>query len=427
MNFAQSFLLVFILLTGVLNLVRIFFYVLANSKYTLWSKGEGSKDIEFNISNRHLFPDILVVVPAYNEAKTISRTIESLNFVNYPKNKLRILVVNDGSKDATSAVVAGQIYYNGPMNFNFQLIDKPNGGKADALNCGIKSTDFGELITCLDADSTVDKNFFINMSKYFKYKSVVSAAANVQISHNNTLIGLLQMFEYLISYQMKKSQTYFNIEYIVGGIGSTFRRTAVEAVGYYDTNTMTEDIDLTVKIINKFGNKKAGIIYAHDAVAHSQPVGKFKELISQRFRWKFGRMQTLYKNKNMIMNFNKKYDRRLTIFAIPFAIFGELTLSIELLIYLSIIFYSLTIGGFGGLVYPIFLSLWYAWYNIWYSEFTPKKDKLLLSVSAPIMYFGMGFLMIVEFIALIKSLIRLPFIKKSISNDKVSWQSPSRN
>ena len=138
-------------------------------------------------------------------------------------------------------------------------------------------------------------------------------------------------------------------------------------------------------------------------------------------------MQTLYKNKELILSSNKKYDRRLTIFAIPFAIFGELTLSIELLIYLSIIFYSLTIGGFGGLVYPIFLSLWYAWYNIWYSEFTPKKDKLLLSVSAPIMYFGMGFLMIVEFIALIKSLIRLPFIKKSISNDKVSWQSPSRN
>ncbi len=419
--------LYFIILTGIFNLIRISAYVIGNLRFSFWSQTKESQSLKLNIKNRDLFPTILVVVPAYNEEKTIERTINSLNFVNYPKNKLKIIVVDDGSRDNTSQVVESALKFSGPLNFDFKLITKPNGGKADALNAAITSTNFGELVTCLDADSTVDKNFFINMSKYFKFKSVVSAAANVQLTHNNSLMGLLQMFEYLTSYQMKKSQTYYNIEYIVGGIGSTFRRSAIEAVNYYDTNTMTEDIDLTMKMIKQLGNKKYRVMYAHDAVAYSQPVLKFKELISQRFRWKFGRMQTLYKNKELILSNNKKYDRSLTLFALPLAIFGEMTLSFELIIYLMIIAYSFIAGGIAGVVYPLMLTVWYAWYNIWYSEKTARNDKILLSLAAPLMYFGMGFLMIVEFIALVKSLIKLPFIKKSISSDRVSWQSPSRN
>lgn len=423
----KNMLLHFVLITGTLNLIRIFIYIIANSKFSLWSKTEENQTPVLNSSSASNFPSVLVVVPAYNEEKTISSTIKSLNSIKYPKNKIKIIIVDDGSKDNTKYVVKNLINKRNKLNYNFKLITKKNGGKADALNTAIKSTDFGNLITCLDADSTVEPNFFIQTSKYFRYKNVVATASNVQLSHGNSIIGLIQMFEYMVSYQMKKSQTYYNIEYIVGGIGSSFRRTAVEAVGYYDTNTMTEDIDLTVKMINKLGNKNCRIMYAHDAVSHSQPVLKFKELISQRFRWKFGRMQTLYKNKNLLLTLNKKYDKKLTLFALPFAIFGELTLGLEVFIYLEIIIFSLIYGGFSGMLYPLILSIWYAWYNIWYSEFTPKKDKLLLILVSPLMYFGMGFLMIVEFIALIKSVIKLPFIKKSISNDKVSWQSPTRN
>lgn len=419
--------LYFILGTGTINLIRIFAYIVGNLKFSLHHKIKERQSINLDINTRDLFPDILVTVPAYNEEKTIERTVNSLNFVNYPKDKLRIIIIDDGSKDKTSSVVESLIQDKDLTNFNFQLIKKPNGGKADALNTAIKSTDFGELITCLDADSTVDKNFFIKMSRHFKDEKVIAAAANVQLTHKNTLIGLVQMFEYMVSYQMKKSQTYYNIEYIIGGIGSTFRRSTIESVGYYDTNTVTEDIDLTVKIIDRLGNKEFKVVYGYDAVAHSQPVLKFKELVAQRFRWKFGRMQTLYKHSSLIFGTSKKHDKRLTLFALPFAIFGESTLTFELAIYLMIIFYSVISGGISGVVHPLILSVWYAWYNIWFSEFTPKKDKLLLILVSPLMYFGMGFLMIIEFIALVKSVFKLPFIKKSISQDRVSWQSPTRN
>lgn len=427
MNLIQQLIFYFIVFTGVFNIIRIFIYVFSSSRYSLWSVGKENKAVKLSITNLSKFPSILVVVPAYNEAKTIERTINSLNFINYPKNKIKIIIVDDGSKDNTKKVVYSIINKKNKINFNFELISKKNGGKADALNTAIKSTDFGELITCLDADSIVDKNFFINMSKYFKFKSIIAAASNVQITHNNTILGLIQMFEYLVSYQMKKSQSYLNIEYIIGGIGSTFRRSAIEEVGYYDTNTMTEDIDLTMKMINKLGNKNKRIIYASDAIAISQPVLKVKDLISQRFRWKFGRMQTLYKNKNVILSRNKKHGKLLTMFALPFAIFGELTLGLEFFIYMLIIFYAVTITGLNGLIYPLILSMWYAWYNIWYSNFSSKKDRILLLLVSPLMYFLMGFMMGIELIALFKCTIKLPFIKKTISNEKVSWKSPTRN
>lgn len=428
MELFRDFIFYFIIISGILNLIRIFVYVIASLQFNLWQVSPENRLNKVNIKNRNQFPEVLVIVPAYNEAKTIKRTIESLNLVNYPKAKLKIVIVNDGSKDGTGKKVKSILKHKKWIsNFDFKLINKPNGGKADALNTGIKSTEFGELITCLDADSTVDANFFINMVKYFKFKSVFCAAANVKLNHANSILGFLQMFEYLISYQMKKAQTYLNVEYIVGGIGSTFRRSVVEQVGYYDTNTVTEDIDLTMKLINKIGNKRGGIIYAPDAIAYSQPVLKFKELVAQRFRWKFGRFQTLYKNRRVIFSRSKKHSKLLSWLMIPWALFGEATLGLEFLIFLNIILYSIIVSGPAGLVYPIILSIWYAWYNIWYSEAVDRKQKLLLYLASPLMYFGMGLMMFVEVIAMLKCLIKLPAIKKSVSKDMVSWVSPSRH
>ncbi len=415
----------FIILAGVLNLIRIFIYVLASLKFTLWSKSSQNEAARFSFRNKDLFPEVLVVVPAYNEAKTIQRTLDSLNHVYYPKNKLRITIVDDGSSDGTKDVVRSIIRKRSKMNFGFNLLVKKNGGKADALNYAIRKNPFGELITCLDADSTVERDFFIQMVKYFKFNKVCVAAANVQVNHGNTLIGLFQSFEYLISYQMKKAQSYLNIEYIVGGIGSTFRRSTVEEVGLYDTNTVTEDIDLSVKIINHFGSKDALVIYANDAIARSQPVLKFKELILQRYRWKFGRMQTLYKNKALIFNRNKKYNRILTFLVLPLAIFGEATLIFDFLVMLLIFAYALVELSPQDILTPIFLTLGYILYNIWWSDTTPKKERLVLALSSPVMIVGNIFLTFVEFVALIKSLPRASKIKKTLQ-DKTSWSSPTR-
>ena len=103
------------------------------------------------------------------------------------------------------------------------------------------------------------------------------------------LLGFIQRFEYLVSHHMKKAQTAFNVEYIIGGIGSMFRRSTLDEVGLYDTNTMTEDIDLTLKIIARKGNRSSRVVFAADSLVYTEAVPSLRSLYQQRTRWKYGR------------------------------------------------------------------------------------------------------------------------------------------
>lgn len=122
------------------------------------------------------------------------------------------------------------------------------------------------MITVLDADSELRPNFLANMVKHFQSTNVVAVAANVRIKRALNLIELVQYIKYLVGYQLKSSEQVLNLEYIIGGIGSTFRRTIMEAVNLYDTDTVTEDIDLTMKLLRKFGNTSYKFCYAFDCV-----------------------------------------------------------------------------------------------------------------------------------------------------------------
>lgn len=126
------------------------------------------------------------------------------------------------------------------------------------------------MITVLDADSELRPNFLANMVKHFQSTNVVAVAANVRIKRALNLIELVQYIKYLVGYQLKSSEQVLNLEYIIGGIGSTFRRTIMEAVNLYDTDTVTEDIDLTMKLLRKFGNTSYKFCYAFDCVVSHQ-------------------------------------------------------------------------------------------------------------------------------------------------------------
>ena len=102
------------------------------------------------------------------------------------------------------------------------------------------------------------------------------------------MLGFIQRFEYLVSHHMKKAHTAFNVEYIIGGIGSMFRRSMLDEVGLYDTNTMTEDIDLTMKIIAQRATEPAGGVRRRRPV-YTEAVPSFGRCVRQRYRWKYGR------------------------------------------------------------------------------------------------------------------------------------------
>src|SRR5699024_9452848 len=117
------------------------------------------------------------------------------------------------------------------------------------------------------------------MVKHFQSTNVVAVAANVRIKRALNLIELVQYIKYLVGYQLKSSEQVLNLEYIIGGIGSTFRRTIMEAVNLYDTDTVTEDIDLTMKLLRKFGNTSYKFCYAFDCVVSTPAVHNFRQLI----------------------------------------------------------------------------------------------------------------------------------------------------
>ncbi len=369
-------------------------------------------------------PYVTVVVPAHNEETTIVACLDSIAASKYPMSRLSIVVANDGSTDKTKQIVQKYIK-NNKTKLTIRIMNQKNKGKAAALNAAIKRYVKTPYFMCLDADSSLHEDAIYKGVQQFTDKRVVAVAANVNIIEDGTMLGLLQRFEYLISYNMKKAQVQYNIEYITGGIGSIFRRKAVEEVGYYDTNTMTEDIDLSMKFVAK-GNKENRLAYASDCIAYTESVPTLKSLITQRFRWKYGRMQTFLKNKHVFFNTDKPYARQLTVLMLPFALFQEFLFMIEPLVVVYMLYVVLGFQDWVTFLSAFAVIFSYLMLNLWSSDNLTVKERLRLTLYAPFMYVAMYVLSFVEYIALLKALVRVPKLKQSMAAKHVTWSSPER-
>lgn len=436
----------FIVILGIVNIIRMIIYLISSDIYTVKEASKAKK----NAKKRPYRPTVSVVVPAHNEGPIILKTLESLQASHYPYDKMEIIVVNDGSTDNTAKIVRNYIAglsryevhsgfvrqprglgltrksYRSPVkHFRTILVNQKNGGKAEALNNGMRNYAVGRLIMCLDADSLVNSDMVKNSVAYFRDRKVVALASNVNIMEDGSVLSLVQRFEYLISYHMKKAQTVLNVEYIIGGIGSVFRRSILDKVDFYDTNTMTEDIDLTMKIIAR-GNKKQRVAYASDALAYTQAVPSFKSLIRQRFRWKYGRMQTFLKNPNIFFNRDKKYGKQLTWLMLPYALLQEFLFLAEPIVVSYILYTSIKYQYTGTMLFAMIVISSYILINVWSTAHLRKLEKLRLSLLAPPMYFLMYMMSVVEYAALIQAIIKLPKLRNSISGERTTWKSPER-
>jgi cellulose synthase/poly-beta-1,6-N-acetylglucosamine synthase-like glycosyltransferase len=184
----------------------------------------GFSFIEFfnrrQFSNLDKFPLVTIIIPGFNEELVIASAIESTSKVRYPN--LEILVVDDGSTDKMflKAKEAAKKYQN------VRVIAKPNGGKADALNWGIREA-FGEYVLCMDADSVLDPNVLFESVPYLEYyPNLAAVAGSVLIGNPNTnLLTSFQQLEYIIGLNFYKSaQSYLGIVNIVPGPIGLFRK-----------------------------------------------------------------------------------------------------------------------------------------------------------------------------------------------------------
>lgn len=410
----------FILMLSIYSIVRLGVYSFASNIQTIrqYRHQKAASKIYYR-------PFISVVVPAHNEGSVIVRTLESIQASNYPKSRLEIIVANDGSTDDTAAQVRSYAARN-RNKVPVRLVSRPNRGKAEALNYAIKHRTKGSLVMCLDADSLVHPDCIKNSAQYFRNKTVVASASNVNIMENGTLLGLMQRFEYLFSHHFKKAHTFMNMEYIIGGVGSVFRRSALKSVSLYDSDTMTEDIDLTLKIIAK-GNKKHRVIFAGDALTYTEPVLTYAGLIKQRFRWKYGRLQSFYKNRALFFSPDSKYSLQLTWFLLPVTLIYEVATLLEPLIILYVLYICLAYGSVEtlGLTMVTFTTIIIL--NTWSSDHISIAHRLRLTAYAPAMYVLMYGLVAVEYIAAVTSAAQIHKLKSSLTVKKTTWKSPVRN
>lgn len=407
-----------IVVLGLVNLFRMGFFMVGSDIYTVRHALRKRR-------KRHMIsylPTFSVVMPAYNEANTIRRTLESLTRVRYPQDRVEFILMDDGSKDETVAIAQAFCRESG---LRLQTVTQENMGKAHTLNRGMREFATGDLVMCLDADSSLHPDALKNAAHYFIDPKVVALSANVKIRPQPTLFNLIQRFEYLVCYQMKRAQTVFNIEYIIGGIGSTFRRSALERVGYYDTDTITEDIDLTMKLL-QLGNKKHRVIYGSDVIAYTESVLDLSGLIRQRFRWKYGRAQTFIKNRNLFFAKSQRHNRWLTWFYLPYALFCDLAFFFEPVMVAYIAYIVVAYGDWVTFLSAFSVIGGYVAMNILAEDTIPLREKLRLAVIAPTMYIFFYMLSYVEYLALLKTYVKFWEIPASIQADGCRWTPVAR-
>lgn len=344
-------------------------------------------------------PLITVVIPAYNEEMGVIRTVRSVMANTYTRTQ--IIVVDDGSKDKTLRMLRNfQRQHKGV----FTVVHQANAGKAAAINRAVQYWAKGSLVMVVDADSLLAPDAIANMVAHFRDRKNIATASNVKIIPTRSLLGVAQRLEYLISYRMKRSLTTLNMEYIVGGVGSTFRRSALLKTGLYDTDTMTEDIDLTVKLIRHYGNKSYRVHYAADSVAYTEHVLTFKSLVKQRFRWKYGRFQTLLKNQELFFNNAKRYDKRLTWYQLPYALVGEFVLLLEPILVGYILFVAVRFTDVTSLISVYIIVTGFVFLMLTGEDSETTRSKIVLSAALPLAYVLMYILTAVEFAALVSSI-----------------------
>ena len=232
------------------------------------------------------WPELSVLIPAYNESGYIGETIESFLAADYPLDKLDIIVIDDGSTDSTYE--EAQKYASNVVS----VFQKENGGKHSALNYGLNQTDQPLIIT-VDADSVIDPNAIKEIVRSFEANPDASAVAgNVKVSNRGTLITDLQALEYILGINtFRRVFDLLGVVTVVPGCLGLFSREAIETVDRYSSDTLTEDFDLTIELL-----KRGFKIYHSNAVVHTEAPDTWTNLYRQRIRWFRGNLQTVVKH-----------------------------------------------------------------------------------------------------------------------------------
>ena len=236
-------------------------------------------------------PKVAVLIPAYNEEKVIRSTI--LAALNSTYQKLRVIVIDDGSSDNTLRV-AREAFRDEQAAGRVLVLTKPNSGKAEALNFGLQHLrDDEEIFVGIDADTVIAPDAIARLVPHFLNPKVGAVAGNAKVGNRVNLWTRWQALEYITSqnFERRALNTLGAVSVVPGAIGA-WRTSAVREAGGYHTDTVAEDADLTMALLRR-GYR---VEYEDLALAYTEAPVNANGLMRQRFRWSFGILQSVWKH-----------------------------------------------------------------------------------------------------------------------------------
>lgn len=267
------------------------------------------KDLDNIQDSKIKYLSTTIIVPCFNEESTVEKTIDSLLKLDYPKDKLSIMIIDDGSTDSTWRVI--QKYKD---NSQISLQQKENeGSKFAALNFALTHVET-ELVGVLDADSWVDSQALKYYMEFFSDPKVMATIPSMIVGKPESMLQKAQKAEYDIGLFARKAFAKINSIYITPGPFSVFRKYVFDTLGPYQEAHHTEDAEIALRMQRHHYK----IAYSERSIVYTVGPRKLKPLIKQRVRWVYGFIKNIYDYRDML--FKKEY-RALGLIVLPLGIF----------------------------------------------------------------------------------------------------------
>jgi cellulose synthase/poly-beta-1,6-N-acetylglucosamine synthase-like glycosyltransferase len=311
-----------------------------------------------DLRKREEMPPVSILIPARNEENVIIRSVEAALAMEYPG--VEVIVINDGStddmlerlisryglrridplyRDLIKTKPVKGFYFTSAIP-NLLVVDKENGGKGDALNCGINVSK-SPYVCSMDADSVLDRDSLIRLATPLVQSRIPVIASggvvrvlngskvkdgvvtSIELPKNNSLV-CLQIVEYLRGFLFGRvGLDAIHCNLILSGAFSLFQKAAVVSVGGFAINTVTEDMEIIVRMHRHFSSKKIPYLirFVSDPICWTEVPESMRMLGRQRRRWHLGMIQTIWTHKTVLLN--PRYGR-IGLLSMPYNVFIEM-------------------------------------------------------------------------------------------------------
>ncbi|MGB9675125.1 MAG: glycosyltransferase [Candidatus Nanoarchaeia archaeon] len=243
------------------------------------------------------WPLVTIAIPVYNGEKTLSRAVDSLLNLDYPKDKLQIMIVENNCSTDRTFSIAKQYESKGVEVYSIS----PEGSKARALNFALTKAK-GEFFGCLDADSVAAPDSLKKIISTFDADTVAVTPA-LHTYRPKSFLGKVQQVEYLIGIFLRKVFDFLGVIYVTPGPFSFYRKSFFEHHGGYDEKNITEDLEIALRAQKARLKLKNAI----DANVYAENPESFAALAKQRIRWYLGFLENILRYKTLLNP--KKYGR----------------------------------------------------------------------------------------------------------------------